>query len=467
LWGETTIKRRAWKEGVEAYRYAFRASETLFSSQRDRSNKETRLREVQGLGARSAYVLARDGKLKDAVVALERARTVLVADALSQGTSSAGHPFTYARIASAAAATPIVHVELVSDVGFALIVKGKEEPRCVWLPELNESALRDKLNPLYVDGYNNRREDPERWQNLLDETARWLWPSVMAPILEAIKGQPEVVLIPGDLLPFAPLHAAWTTDNADPTGRKYAADRVVLRYVPSARAWLSIADRTRIPLEAVLCVQEPGPATVEPLPNAHFEVGAVAAKFPAARVLAGADAEVSRVAAELANVSLAHFACHAFANKREPLEGGLIMSGDAVLSLSNVFSMNLTHLRLAVLSACETGVMGQILPDEAVSLPTGLMQAGVPGVVASLWSVPDISTALLMAKFYDLWPGRDMSPAKALNKAQKWIRETTNGEMAKQLRGRSPLFKEVILREPESRDFSAVADWGTFYITGG
>ncbi len=337
----------------------------------------------------------------------------------------------------------------------------------MWLPELNESALRDKLNPLYVEGYNNRHEDPERWQQLLDETASWLWPSVMAPILEAIEGQPEVVLIPGDILPFAPLHAAWTTDDAQPTGRKYAADGVVFRYVPSARAWLYIADRTRILPEAVLCVQEPSPATVEPLPNAHLEVSAVVAKFPAARVLAGADAEASRVAAELANVSLAHFACHAFANMKEPLEGGLIMSGDAVLSLSQVFSMQLTRLRLAVLSACETGVMGQMLPDEAVGLPTGLMQAGVPGVVASLWSVPDISTALLMAKFYDLWPGPDMSPARGLNEAQKWVRETTNGDMAKHLRGRSPLFKELILRDPDSRDFSAVADWAAFYVTGG
>ncbi len=83
-WGETAIKRRAWKEGAEAYRYAFRASEALFTSQRDRRKKETRLREVQGLGARAAYVLTRDGKPKEAVVALERARTLLVADALSQ-----------------------------------------------------------------------------------------------------------------------------------------------------------------------------------------------------------------------------------------------------------------------------------------------------------------------------------------------------------------------------------------------
>lgn len=42
------------------------------------------------------------------------------------------------------------------NVGFAFIVGGRQAPHCVWLPELNERVLREKLNPLYVEGYNNR-----------------------------------------------------------------------------------------------------------------------------------------------------------------------------------------------------------------------------------------------------------------------------------------------------------------------
>ena len=52
--------------------------------------------------------------------------------------------------------------------------------------------------------------------------------------------------------------------------------------------------------------------------------------------------------------------------------------------------------RLATLSACETGIVGADLPDEAASLPSALLQAGFCGVAASLWSVADISTAMLM-----------------------------------------------------------------------
>jgi len=47
------------------------------------------------------------------------------------------------------------------------------------------------------------------------------------------------------------------------------------------------------------------------------------------------------------------------------------------------------NVRLAVLSACETGLVGIDLPDEALALPTGLLQAGVASIVASQWIVPD------------------------------------------------------------------------------
>jgi CHAT domain-containing protein len=56
--------------------------------------------------------------------------------------------------------------------------------------------------------------------------------------------------------------------------------------------------------------------------------------------------------------------------------------------------------RLVTLSACETGIVGTELPDEVVALPSALLQAGFGGVAASLWSVADISTAMLMEHFY-------------------------------------------------------------------
>lgn len=64
--------------------------------------------------------------------------------------------------------------------------------------------------------------------------------------------------------------------------------------------------------------------------------------------------------------------------------------------------MDISSARLVTLSACETGITDIVKgsADEFVGLPAGFMLAGIPCVVSSLWSVPDISTAILMERFY-------------------------------------------------------------------
>jgi CHAT domain-containing protein len=104
---------------------------------------------------------------------------------------------------------------------------------------------------------------------------------------------------------------------------------------------------------------------------------------------------------------------------------------DGLLTLKDLFALNLTDrggLRLAILSACETGLPGLDNIDEVVSLPIGLMQAGVAGVISSLWSVDETSTMMLLTRFYDLWRKKGLEPAIALHQAQQWMHSTTDGE---------------------------------------
>ena len=74
-------------------------------------------------------------------------------------------------------------------------------------------------------------------------------------------------------------------------------------------------------------------------------------------------------------------------------------------------------------------------PDEAVGLPAGFLNAGTPGMVGTLWTVSDDSTALLMCRFYELHLGRaadqltPLSPAEALRKAQLWLAQLTTGQL--------------------------------------
>jgi CHAT domain-containing protein len=99
--------------------------------------------------------------------------------------------------------------------------------------------------------------------------------------------------------------------------------------------------------------------------------------------------------------------------------GSLLMAANQVLTVRELTGRRLS-LRLAILSACETGVPGTRLPDEVIGLPTALMEAGV---VASFWSVADDSTAQLMAHFHRLWRQEGLAPPEALCRAQLPLRD--------------------------------------------
>src|SRR5262249_39084092 len=98
-----------------------------------------------------------------------------------------------------------------------------------------------------------------------------------------------------------------------------------------------------------------------------------------------------------------HFACHGRFEVQSPLSSGLILSGGERLALSDLYTgPKFKGTRLAVLSACQTAITDfKDLPEEDVGLPAGFLRVGVPGVVGSLWPVDDVSTTLLMSKFYE------------------------------------------------------------------
>ena len=56
--------------------------------------------------------------------------------------------------------------------------------------------------------------------------------------------------------------------------------------------------------------------------------------------------------------------------------------------------------------------------------------AGVPCVVSSLWSVPDISTAILMERFYSNHIAKGMDIPLSLQEAQLWVRDLTSSQVA-------------------------------------
>lgn len=92
---------------------------------------------------------------------------------------------------------------------------------------------------------------------------------------------------------------------------------------------------------------------------------------------------------------------------------------DGYLTAEEVSWLNLTGVRLVVLSACETG-LGQIAMGEGlIGLRRAFRTAGADSVISSLWNVGDSSTGALMQAFYTKLLSTDgMGVHDALRSAQ-------------------------------------------------
>lgn len=94
---------------------------------------------------------------------------------------------------------------------------------------------------------------------------------------------------------------------------------------------------------------------------------------------------------------------------------------DGILTANEVALLDLSHTRLAVLSACQTAV-GDFSTEGVYGMHRGFKQAGVKSILASLWNVNDKSTARLMELFYEKWlSGTPMQ--KSLHEAVRELRK--------------------------------------------
>jgi CHAT domain-containing protein/predicted LPLAT superfamily acyltransferase len=371
---------------------------------------------------------------------------------------------------------PIVYLVPTSAGSLALIVT-QESITPLWLDDLTEESLRELLVN-WFNAYELSQINPQAWLDAIDQGTHQLWQPLMSPLIDYLQQHhfQQATLIPTGFLNLLPLHAAWVEDSTTPTGRYYALDAINFTYVPNARSLSTarnIAQRTLV--DSLLAIDNPR----HDLPNSTREVTAAIATFTQHQVLKHEQATISAVLAALPHYNILHLSCHGTANLSEPLTSGLVMS-DGLLTLRDLLDLKLDGIRLAILSACETGLAGTELADEAISLPTGLLQAGVAGVAASLWSVSDLSTMMLLTRFYEFWRIEHLEIDQALRQAQLWMRDSTNSEKVDYFKASLPeftqakmpadtasfLYQSVILSKPNARDFAHPFHWAAFQYVG-
>jgi CHAT domain-containing protein/Tfp pilus assembly protein PilF len=202
----------------------------------------------------------------------------------------------------------------------------------------------------------------------------------------------------------------------------------------------------------------------EPLPETGRELKRVQEAFaaPAEGCLRGGKATTVAVLHRLPNATVAHLATHGYfdqdallAEHRRATEQrkrwtfqesgtqraglgaanplgyvGLALAGASdpskadrggVITGLDLLELDLSKLRLCVLSACESGLGEWTEHGGVAGLQRAFHLAGCRNVVGSLWPVNDAATAALMAQFYHELRVNKRTPLEALRQAQLTI----------------------------------------------
>ncbi|MFO8039851.1 MAG: CHAT domain-containing tetratricopeptide repeat protein, partial [Sodalinema sp.] len=102
---------------------------------------------------------------------------------------------------------------------------------------------------------------------------------------------------------------------------------------------------------------------------------------------------------------------------------------EGLLTAQGTMGLDLTGTWLVVLSACDTALGGKSIGEGVMGLRRSFILAGAETVVMSLWSVPDVPTAILMNRFYENLFERGLPRTKGLEEAQAYLRGLRVGQI--------------------------------------
>ena len=378
--------------------------------------------------------------------------------------------------------------------GFALVVPAREPPVVIWLNSLEIEAVRDFESVVGavsrsavtggirdLDGEKQQADAEQAMSRVCDwafQTTIGLIFGHLPPSVGAVRKVPRLILIPMQELALVPWHAARTVHRGETL---YALEVANFSYAASARQVVETARRGTVELRGGgLIVGDPDTGGREiDLPSARTEAMAIRdVHYPQARYLGrrspgaaasdgvGAADEVRAWLAGPPAGSVLHVACHgavatgigqgdssylALAN------GSRLTAEELVEAIAGSGTVDATaKIGVAVLAACSTAVSGRGF-DEAFTLGTALLTAGVGSVVSANWPVPDTETSVLMFMVHHFVREIGLPPAEALRQAQIWF-----------LRGQAPpsSMPPSLRRSMVTMDASKVAAWAGFVHMG-
>lgn len=289
------------------------------------------------------------------------------------------------------------------------------------------------------------------------DAAKALGDLILAPVADQLPGKRLLIVADGDLhaIPFAALSEPGNPDYTPliaqheivnlPSASSIAISRQqVAGRTPAPKTLAVLADPvytsddpriggsrtpTEVPIEVERNLREFDLRSVARLPYTRQEADTLLALVPPNQRTAVFDFDADydwATQTQLNQYRYIHFATHGFANPSQPELSGILLSlvnpqgsqqDKGILRLHDIFNLDLPA-ELVVLSACQTGLGTDTNGEGLIGLTRGLMYAGTPRTLVSLWNVNDEKTSILMSKFYRGILEGGLTPAAALRQAQ-------------------------------------------------
>ncbi|MFN8001983.1 MAG: CHAT domain-containing protein [Acidobacteriota bacterium] len=254
-----------------------------------------------------------------------------------------------------------------------------------------------------------------------------LYQILIEPLESFLANAETVCIVPDKALHHLPFAALFSAHQ-----QKYLIENHALIIAPSASVFLLCTERARRhltqPRDRLVAVGNPRfdqtkyPALSD-LVAAESETRNVAKSYAESLVLNNELATEQAVKAAFKRASILHLATHGVLDRRSTSNSRLLLTKpaeddeeDGALRAYEISQMRLPQVRLAVLSACQSGVERFYRGEGLIGLSRAFLAASVPTVVASFWPVDSEVTAVLMANFHQKLMAQ--STSQALRRAQ-------------------------------------------------
>lgn len=279
-------------------------------------------------------------------------------------------------------------------------------------------AVELPITPKQLEELVPKAFGPEAFASLQEvptEALKELHAALVASVAPYLK-TPRVGLIPQGVLHYVPFAAL--TD-----GKQYFGDAHTLFTLPSAST-LRFLPKQRSGKGPVLAMAQARPPGLGKLKAANAEALSIAQLY-GTRPLLGPAATEAAFKKAAPRASIIHLAAHGLLDASSPLFSRLALlpgeEEDGLLTVEEIYDLDLPVSRLVVLSACESHKGAHSQGDDVVGLTSAFLYAQAPTVVSSLWQVSDEASRVLMTEFHtQLKQGKPK--AEALREAQACTR---------------------------------------------